>query len=253
MTGLKRTGTALLALVLAGGAGASLMAQIPGMPLFTNPRYATGLRIHGDIAQPTDQGTAPGDLTVLQAGATFALGPIGMGVNAGMLRNDIKNTQACQSNPSTCDTKTRVTASALAQLRVAGGGRAAHSLSVFGGASYDLTAYDTGQLTASQAAALGIDTTKALTIPVGVALGYHVSLGVASINLWGAPRMVFFKALNCGNACPSSDSQFRWAVGADIPVFRVLSVRAAYDSGTSNGVTTAFWGVGASIGLGGMR
>ena len=46
---------------------------------------------------------------------------------------------------------------------------------------------------------------------------------------------------------------FRWAVGADVPIFGLLSVRAAYDSGSKSGVTTSFWGVGASIGIGGMR
>lgn len=249
----KRAGSALVLLLLAGGASASLMAQTPGLPLFTNPRYATGLRIHADLGQPTDQGTAVGDQTVIQLGASFVLGPVGVNAFVGTLRNSVKNAQACQTTPTACDTKTKATASALAQLRFLGGGRAAHSVSAFGGASYDVTAYDLAGLTAQQAALLGLDTTKILTIPVGLAIGYHIPLGVASINLWGAPRLTFFKALNCGTACPKSESMFRWAVGADIPLLRVFSVRAAYDSGSKNGVTTASWGVGASFGFGGMR
>ena len=72
----KRAGSALVLLLLAGGASASLMAQTPGLPLFTNPRYATGLRVHADLGQPTDQGTAVGDQTVIQGGASFVLGPV---------------------------------------------------------------------------------------------------------------------------------------------------------------------------------
>jgi hypothetical protein len=231
----------------------ALRAQIPGMPLFTNPRYATGVRVHADFGRPTSQQIPGVDNTVIEAGAGFVLGPIGIDANVGTLRASIKDAQTCQATPTACNTKTKVSASALAQLRFAGGGRAAYSVSAFGGASMDFTAYDAASLTAAQAAALGIDTSKALTIPLGLAIGYHIPLGVASLNLWGAPRYVIYKAMHCGSACPTGLNMFRWAIGADIPIFKLFSVRAAYDSGSKNGFTSSFWGVGASFGIGGMR
>ncbi|MEK6610320.1 MAG: hypothetical protein AABZ35_05320, partial [Gemmatimonadota bacterium] len=149
MIGIKRAGTALLALVMAGGAGASLMAQIPGMPLFTNPRYATGLRIHGDIGQPTDQGTNLGELTVLQGGVTFALGPVGLGANVGSLKRTVDAAAICNTSTGAgCDPNSNFTASVLAQIRVAGGGRSNLSLSVFGGGSMDVNAREIGNLPA---------------------------------------------------------------------------------------------------------
>lgn len=256
MTGIKRSGSALLVFVLGGGAGTSLMAQIPGMPLFTNPRYATGLRVHADVGQPTDQGTSLGDLTVVQGGVTFALGPVGIGANVGARRNDLENASSGCSN---CDPETAVTASALAQIRVAGGGRSNLSLSLFGGGSVDLKAYDFAGLTQAQKDSLALigiygDSIKVLTIPLGVAIGLRIPLGLASLNLWGAPRINLTRFTGCdGAACPDSDSKFRWAVGADLPIFRVLSVRAAYDSGKIGDETVSVWGVGASIGIGGMR
>ena len=58
--------------------------------------------------------------------------------------------------------------------------------------------------------------------------------------------------------CPENESNFRWAVGADLPIFSILSVRASFDSGkirnaAGQDVTYNYWGIGASIGLGGMR
>lgn len=262
---LQRSVPVLLALALAGGAGSALRAQIPGMPLFTNPRYATGLRVHADIGQPTDQGTQPGDLTVVQGGVTFALGPVGIGASVGALRNDVKSLSTCNTSTGTnCNTNSKLTASALAQLRVAGGGESSWSLSLFGGASTDLTAYDALDCSSFTGAALTYCqakrdsmTVKQLTIPVGAAIGLHIPLGIASLNLWGAPRVNITKFVNCPSSntslCSTSSSQFRWAAGADLPIFRVLSVRAAFDSGKVGSQTVSFWGVGASIGIGGMR
>jgi len=261
MTSMKRAGLAAVAATLVLVPAAA--AQIPGMPLFTNPRYATGLRLHADIGQPTDQGTSLGDLTVIQGGVTFALGPIGIGANVGAKRNDINS--ALNNTCSTCSTQTAVTASALGQLRVLGGGRSMWSVSAFAGASMDLNAYDYASLnlTAQQTAqlqALGIigDGSKLLTIPLGAAIGLHVPLGFGGLNLWGAPRVNISKYVNCPTgspACSGSDSQFRWAVGADFPILHVLSIRAAFDSGKdgATGKTASVWGIGASIGLGGMR
>ena len=255
MNAVKRTTLALAAATAA--LAPAVRAQIPGMPLFTNPRYATGLRIHADVGQPTSKGTSLGDLTTVQGGVTFALGPVGIGANVGALKNDIKN---ISNNCSNCSSETSVTASALAQLRLAGAGRHAFSLSVFGGASLDLKAADYAGLTQAQRDSLAAhgflsDGTKQITIPVGAALGLHIPLGVASLNLWGAPRINLTKFTNCPGVCPSSGSgKFRWAVGADFPIFKILSVRAAYDTGKDfHNQTTSVWGVGASIGIGGMR
>jgi hypothetical protein len=260
MIGIKRAGTALLALVMAGGAGASLMAQIPGMPLFTNPRYATGLRIHGDIGQPTDQGTNLGELTVLQGGVTFALGPVGLGANVGSLKRTVDAAAICNTSTGAgCDPNSNFTASVLAQIRVAGGGRSNLSLSVFGGGSMDVNAREIGNLPAGlpQVVQDSLNALyagpKVLTIPLGVAVGLRIPLGLASLNLWGAPRMNLTRFTDCPGTCPDGDSNFRWAVGADLPIFRVLSIRAAYDSGKIGDETVSVWGVGASIGIGGMR
>lgn len=243
-----RTGAALLAAALAGAA-TSLMAQTPDLPLFTNPRYATGFRIHADVGRPTDRDSQVGDETVYHVGASFVLGPVGLNAFAGARRDTYRNLQLCQTNAAACDPQSKATVSALAQVRILGGGRAAHSVAVFGSASYDITAYDASGLTALEAAALGIDTTRNIRIPVGLAVGYHVPLGVASLNLWGAPRMVVNPRVDRIDDC----CNVRWAVGADIPVLRLFSVRAAYDSGRENGVTRSMWGAGASVGVGGMR
>jgi hypothetical protein len=240
MTGKMRVGTALVVGLL--GFAAQAAAQIPGMPLFTNPRYGTGLRVHADVGQPTDMGTTLGDLTVAQVGASLALGPIGFGVNVG------SNFRSAQDGADLGD---NYTGSALAQLRVAGGGRSNLSLSVFGGASMDITGYEVAAQTAD------IQYPKFATFPVGVAVGLRIPLGVGSLNLWGAPRYVFSKFVSCpvglSTMCDDTAKDFRWAVGADLPILRIFSIRAAYDSGKIEDQTVSYWGIGASIGIGGMR
>lgn len=244
----------------------ALRAQVPGMPLFTNPRYATGFRIHADIGQPTDKGTSLGDLTVIQGGVNFVLGPVGLDASLGTLRNNIKSLSMCNTTTgANCNTNTKLTAGGLAQLRVMGGGSSNLSLSLFGGASTDVTAYDaidcssfttltTPTLAQCQATKAAV-ATKQLNIPVGAALGLKIPLGLASLSLWGSARENFTSFTNCGGTCPSGGSgKVRFAFGADFPIFHILSIRAAYDTGkdfTNN--TTTVWGVGASIGLGGMR
>ncbi len=249
MNRVWRAGSVLVGLVLTGAATAA--AQIPGMPLFTNPRYGTGIRVHVDAGRPTetrfirDTSNVLRELneTVVQAGATFALGPLGVGANLGALQSDLEN---CQQGPSqSCDIDTRAVASALAQLRIAGGGRQNLSLSLFGGATTDINAYDVA----------GIEYPRLLIIPVGAAIGLRIPLGLASLNLWGAPRWVMQRYINCTGPCPSADEGvFRWAAGADFPIFRIFSVRAAFDSGKDEaGNTVSVIGVGASVGIGGMR
>jgi hypothetical protein len=264
MTASKRTGflAASLALVFAP----ALAAQIPGMPLFTNPRYATGIRIHADYGKPTETDSLAGDLSVIQAGLGFVLGPVGIDANVGALRSDVKTLQACNTSTGAgCNEDTKVTASGLLQLKVMGGGRSNVSLSLFGGGSTDITSYDAIDCSTVAPANLAIcqsyrdsRATKQLTIPVGAALGFHIPLGVASLNLWGAPRMNLTKFVNCpstntGPCDAKMQSAFRWAVGADFPILRVLSIRAAFESGKNNGVTSSVFGIGASLGVGGMR
>jgi hypothetical protein len=267
MTATKRTG--LLAATLALAMAPALTAQIPGMPLFTNPRYATGVRIHADYGMPTGTDSTAGDQSVIQAGLGLVLGPVGIDANVGTLRSDVKNLQICSSNPSGCDDSQKITASALLQLKVMGGGTSNLSLSLFGGASTDMTSYDVIDCTSVPPAQQTFCTayrdsraTKQLTIPVGAAIGVRVPLGIASLNLWGAPRMNLVKFINCpsSNTAPCDakmQSNFRWAVGADFPIFRILSIRASYESGKEGPSgftrTTGAWGVGASIGIGGMR
>jgi hypothetical protein len=254
MTGLKRAGTALLAVVLAGGAVASLMAQIPGMPLFTNPRYGTGLRIHADIGKPSKTGDV--NSTVYQGGVSLAIGPIGLNVNVGSDKSTVESAQQCVATTTLACASSTATASALAQLRVWGSGRHNLSLSVFGGGSLTLNVGDALASAGSGSATLANN--KELHIPVGAALGLHVPLGLGSLNLWGAPRFNLTRYVNCSGTCPTNPkSTFGWAVGADLPIFRVFSIRAAYDSHQVNDGTTTTTvnviGAGVSFGIGGMR
>lgn len=243
MTGRMRVGVAVVAGLLGFTAAAS--AQIRGMPLFTNPRYGTGLRVHADFGRPTKTSTGVGDLTVIQAGVSLALGPIGINASVGMPKAQFSTAQGCIQTPTVSCSDQKYSAAALAQLRVMGGGLNPLSLSVFGGAAMDITGYD------AAAYNLGTGTLpKELNIPVGAAIGVHTPFG---LNVWGAPRLNLTRWVNCSGTCPSGESKFRWAVGADLPILGVLSIRGAFDSGKVGTETVSFWGVGASIGLGGMR
>src|SRR3989338_7370806 len=138
MSRTTRMGGAVIALALASAATPAL-AQIPGMPLFTNPRYGTGFRIHADFGKPTEDAPDSSDLSVYQAGVSFALGPLGIGANIGQSKTNFDRNQICRTDPNADCLEERVTASALVQLRVAGGGRSNLSLSAFGGASVDVS------------------------------------------------------------------------------------------------------------------
>jgi hypothetical protein len=249
MTGRMRVAVACVTGLV--GFAAAAAAQIPGLPLYTNPRYGTGLRVHADFGQPTASGTSFGKLTVIQAGVSFALGPIGFDVSAGMPKDQLSSAQGCIKSPTLSCSSQKYSAAVLAQLRLMGGGVNPLSLSVFGGASADITGYDAAAYSALGSGKLP----KELNIPVGAAIGFHTPFG---LNIWGAPRLNLRRWINCpsGTTCPT-DSKFRWAVGADLPILGVLSLRAGYDSGKiKTGTTTetiSYWGVGASIGLGGMR
>lgn len=247
MTGRMRAAFAVVTGLVGFAAVAS--AQIPGMPLYTNPRYGTGLRVHLDFGQPTDQGTSIGKLTVVQGGVSFALGPIGINASVGMPKEQLSSAQGCIKTPTVDCSDQKYSAAVLGQLRLMGGGANPLSLSAFGGASMDVTGYDAASFN------LGTGTLpKELNIPVGVSVGLHTPFG---LNLWGAPRFNLTRWMNCGGTCPDGYQNFRWAVGADYPILGILSVRAGYDSGKvgkgSASQTVSYWGIGASIGLGGMR
>ncbi len=232
MNAMNRSGMLAALAVLSICAGD--VAQIPGMPLFTNPRFATGIRVHADYGRPTSTDSAAGDLSVVQGGLGIVLGPIGIDANVGALRSDVKGLQACQANPNTasCNANSKVTASALLQLHLLGGARSNLRLSLFGGGSADVTAYDVIDCTGVTPVSAfnqcqsyrDQHSAKQLTIPVGAAVGVRIPLGVASLNLWGAPRMNLIKFVGCaaGNTtCAAKmQSNFRWAVGADFPIFR---------------------------------
>jgi len=249
MSILKRAGVAVVALAVAGVLPAA--AQNAGLPLFTNPRYGTGIRLHLDAGKPADAQPLNGynyDQLTLQGGVSLAIGPVGLNVAVAGTKADLESGQTCAGgNASACDPNTVVSGGALAQLRVMGGGSSNLSLSVFGGVSTQFSGWEIALNT--------FESPRALTIPVGAALGLRIPLGVASLNLWGAPRYSITKISNCpaGATCDTEGS-FRWAVGADFPVFRVLSVRAAFDAGEKvGGVSTNVFGAGVSLGVGGMR
>jgi hypothetical protein len=254
MSRMHRAGMALAIGALAVGAAATAQAQIQGMPLFTNPRFATGVRVHADLGLPTDKSNVGlGDYNVVQGGVTLALWRLGIDANVGATRDDFK-TITSGTNSYNVGTQTKVTASALAQIMLAGGGPSPLAFSVFAGASMDVKAYQFSSLPDSIKNQLG-GSSKVLTVPAGVALGVKLPLVIINPNLWGAARMDFTKIINCpsGASCPTSKGEFRWAVGLDVPILRIISVRAAYDSGKIYGVTVNNFGVGASIGLGGVR
>ncbi len=256
---MKLTTRSMLSAAFLGLAVSSpALGQISGMPLFTNPRYGTGIRVHADFGQATEATIAD---RVVQGGVSLAIGPIGLNAMVGMLKDDLSENQTCVQNPSLDCSDNTVHASALAQLRVAGGGRSNLSLSLFGGASTEFTSRDipcSSLPPADQPACQLLQSqynteVKELNIPLGVAVGLRIPLGLASLNVWGAPRYNLTRFTNCGGTCPTGDEQFRWAVGADFPILRVLSIRAAYDSGKVGTETVSFWGLGASLGFGGMR
>jgi hypothetical protein len=257
MTAMRRALMAALVGVLAGGVSTQARAQIEGMPLFTNPSFGTGARVHADLGLPTDKGTSLGDYKVVQGGVTLAIGPLGLGANVGMTNSTLKWASSGNPTPTSFGSQNKWTVSALAQFRLMGGGLVPLSLSLFGGASYDVSAYS---FSASAFTSLPVTVQnqikaaypQILLIPVGAAIGLKVP--VLGLSVWGAPRLNLRSVINCpsGQSCPSK-SDFRWAVGADLPLFFILAIRAAYDSGKIAGQTVNHFGLGASIGLGGMH
>ena len=252
MSRMHRAGMAIAIGALAFGATATAHAQIEGMPLFTNPRFATGVRVLADLGLPTSKTTSLGDYNVVQGGVSLALWRLGLNANVGMTRNDFK-----AATSGAVGTQTKATASALAQIMLYGGGASPLALSVFGGASLDVSGFSFANLSSLPTAvqdSIRSANPRLLTIPAGAALGLKLPLVIVTPNVWVSGRMNFLRVVNCpsGTTC-STKRDFRWAVGVDVPILRILSVRAAYDAGKLAGNTVNYFGVGASIGLGGVR
>jgi len=234
VSGLKRV-TAALALVVA--AASTAQAQNYGVPMFTNPSFGSGVRIHADAGRPSKNLNSV-SLTTVQAGLSFAVGPVGLGVFAAGNFNDIKG---CTSGGAISCSNTYFSGAAQAQLRVMGGGRNPLSLSLFGGAGTDFSSYEV---------AANVNAPHLLSIPVGGALGYKLG----PLSLWGAPRYNLYKWVSCGSSgCPdASKGTFRYAVGVNLPL-GPLGLRAAYDGGKLFGENIGFFGVGVSLGLGSQQ
>ena len=236
---MKATTRTALAAVLATATGVTLAgAQNVGMPLFANPHYGTGVRIHVDAGQPADevQGTLT-DQTTVQGGVSFSLARFGIQALAAANYADVQN---CQAQQVSCSQST-VSGALLAGLRISGGGTNPLALAVFGGASTDFSSYEVAQ---------GVDGPKLLSLPVGVSVGYKLGM----LRLWAAPRYNFYKFSNCNGNCPpeESDSDFRWSAGVMLPL-GPIGIRGAYDAGKIFGVQQEYWGLGISLGLGSQQ
>lgn len=239
MTGRMRVAVAIVAGLVGFATAAS--AQITGMPLFTNPHYGSGFRVIADYGRPTKSDAGLGDLSVVSAGVSLSLGGLGINATVGVPRTQLSSVQGCIESQTVSCADHKISAAVLAQLRLMGGGANPLALSVFGGAAMDVVGYDL--------AVQGWDN-KMLNIPIGASLGFHTPFG---LNIWGAPRINLTRWVNCTGTCPDGMSKFRWAVGADMPILKIFSVRAAFDSGKYGTETVSYWGVGASVGIGGMR
>ena len=236
---MKATKRTALAAVLAAATSVGVAsAQNVGMPLFANPHYGTGVRIHVDAGQPADevQGTLT-DQTTVQGGVSFSLARFGIQVLAAGNYADVQN---CQAQNVDCS-QSYFSGALLAGLRLSGGGTNPLALAVFGGASTDLSSVEIAQ---------GTDAPKLLSIPVGVSVGYKLGM----LRIWGAPRYNFYKFANCNGNCPpeESDSDFRWSAGVMLPL-GPIGIRAAYDAGKIFGVKQEYWGLGVSLGLGSQQ
>ena len=90
------------------------------MPLFTNPRYGTGLRVHADFGQSDGPGLLFGKVTVVQGGVSFALGPLGLTPRSGCRRRSWgRRRDASRRRRSTAATRS-IGGGVLAQVRRGG-------------------------------------------------------------------------------------------------------------------------------------
>ena len=233
MNALQRTACAL---ALVSAAATVAQAQNVGMPVFANPHFGAGVRIHLDAGQPSDdvQGALTNETTV-QGGVSFSPGRFGI---QALVAGNYADIQNCQAANVECS-QSYVSGALLAGLRLSGGGQQALALAIFGGASTDFSSIEVAQGTAGP---------KLISLPVGVSVGYKLGI----LRLWGAPRYNFYKFANCGSgACPpdETDSDFRWSAGVNLPL-GPFGIRAAYDGGKIFGTEVGYWGVGVSLGIG---
>jgi hypothetical protein len=231
---MKRFSRVMLAAGLLATVTSAAQAQNYGMPLFTNPHYGTGVRIFADLGMPaTEINTSNIENTkTLQAGVGFSLGPLGVQALVAGNYGDVVN---CTTPNYSC-ADNYYSGAVLAGLRLVGGGANPLALAVFGGAGTDFTGYEVAQ---------GVEGPRTLSIPVGVSVGYKLG----KLMLWGAPRMNYYELIECQGTCPEGESEFRWAVGANLPV-GPLGLRAAYDGGQYAGENLSFFAIGVSLGIG---
>lgn len=250
---------AALATVAALVAAPALMAQIPGMPLYTNPRYGSGVRVHADLGNSSEPSIAH---QTLQAGVSLALGPVGFSASVGSTTENLTALNTCTTHPTADCSRKKLSAAALGQLRVLGDGNSEVTVAIFGGLATDLSLTDavscagyTGTAATQCAADKRNNSAKRLTIPVGASVSAHVPLLITSVNVWAAPRYSFNTMMNCptGASCGSDGGDVRFAVGADMPIFGLFALRAAYDMGKVGGQSANFFGLGGSIGFGGVH
>jgi hypothetical protein len=232
---MNRITRTMLATAILGAATTAAQAQNYGMPLFTNPHYGTGVRVFLDLGMPGSEiSTDSIDTKTIQGGVGFSLGPVGIQALVAGNFGELKNCSG--STPGIECASTSVSGAALAGLRLVGGGANPLALAVFGGVGTDFTGYEF---------ATGISGPRTLSIPVGVSVGYKLG----KLMIWGAPRYNRYQAIDCGGTCPDAVSEFRWAVGANLPV-GPLGIRAAYDGGQYAGENVSFFAVGVSLGIG---
>jgi hypothetical protein len=239
------TRTVLATAFLGSAVAAAASAQNIGMPLFSNPRYGSGIRLHLDAGRPSED-LQNADVTTVQGGVSFALGAVGISAYVAGNITDLNTVSTgCGGTNAIACSQTYFSGAALANLRLYGGGTNPAAISVFGGVGTDFSSLELGGVIGS--------VPKQLTIPVGAALGYHLG----PLVIWGAPRYNLYKLTSCdeavlgAGACETTND-FRYAVGVSIPL-GPLGIRAAYDGGKLNGVDRNFIGVGVSLGLGSQQ
>lgn len=239
---MKRFSRVMLAAGLLATVTAAAQAQNYGMPVFTNPLWGGGIRLHVDAGQVSEEASAAlTDQTTVQGGISFAASSFAL---QALVAGNWADIQACNSQSTFDCSQSTVSGSVLGALRLLGGGSQSMALAVFGGVGTDITTLEL---------AGGVESPKLLNIPVGVSIG--AKLG--PLMVWGAPRYNFTQWTSCdaaqwGTLCDEKGQDFRWAVGATLPL-GPFGIRAAYDGGKIDGEDRNFIGVGVSLGFGSQQ
>jgi len=238
---MKRYTRVLLAAGLLAAATTTARAQNLGMPLFTNPMWTGGVRIHVDAGQASDNAQAAlTNETAVQGGVSLAFSQFALQALVASNWADIQN---CQSGTIQCS-QAYVSGALLGALRLMGGGHQSMALAAFAGVGTDFSTIEVSQ---------GVNGPKRLNIPLGVTIG--AKLG--PLYVWGAPRYNLSRYTNCdsntfGTLCDEKGTDFRWAAGVTLPI-GPFGIRAAYDGGKLNGENKNFIGLGVSLGLGSQQ